>query len=187
MTGRIGPFAPKPRTQPPFRVNQVLGSRNLPVAVQGDGKNVEPLELGYPAPFPVNRAVSRYSMNRPLQPWAVSPTAAAAPMMPSFVPPWPERCIPRAASRASLWRHNLTGALLAESDQPRQRGIAFMGDAKSGIAPFQRMAFQMPDSPRDEIIQQAHVGHFHDHACTAVVRGIGDVFMDQKLLAHHSP
>ena len=76
--------------------------RDRGVTITGDNKN--PCTLQFRHMNPSGKSLNLpYSINRPFHPEAVKPTAAAAPIIPSLVPPWPDRWEFDAASMASFW------------------------------------------------------------------------------------
>ena len=55
------------------------------------------------------------------------------------------------------------------------------------VASRQGLFLDVADGPLPERLQEGDVGNFHDEAGGAVVRGVGDPVVDEKLLPHDTP
>ncbi len=151
----------------------------------------------------------RYSMRRPFQPSAVRPTPAAAPMIPSSVPPCPLRRAPAAAARASACVTTSTAARLPKATSAgiaRQPSHAMHSPGSLPSIQFAcrcltARSVSTPSSSREGARHpvkgpspatatrrgQRRVDHVDDADRGAVVRGERHVRMNQQLLPDHRP
>lgn len=136
----------------------------------------------------VSSSLSRpNSINLPHLPSAVSPTAAAEPMMPIPGPAMGGEVMSRSCPRASSCVHHLTCTTHGEVDDVSEAAVVSEAHAQTGSLPSTACFTRCAAAGADEVVECGIVGCLDHCASRAVVGGVGNAVIHEELLPENAP